>query len=167
MIKYSPSISCDINNVTGICAIVKTCSAKITTIANNFKDIYIHLNNTYVSRDAQASCQLVPSFILNKDIHPFGISHPKYHCFMNYVIQLHFSILRTSSHNFQFNSSTGGSLSEFLYETAHSASSFTDVDAFKFRLVQYDKFYGGQNQEDSSGCLMMLIKLISKGSVPY
>ena len=39
MIKYSPSVSCDINNVMGINAIVKTCSVKITTIASNFNDI--------------------------------------------------------------------------------------------------------------------------------
>ena len=37
----------------------------------------------------------------------------------------------------------------------------------KFRLVQYDKFYGGQTQEDASECLTMLIELINKGSVPY
>ena len=65
---------------------------------------------------------------------------------MNSVIQFLFSILRAISHNFQFNSSTGGSISIFLFETAHisSASSSTDVDALKFRLVQYDKFDGGK-----------------------
>ena len=42
MIKYSPSVSCDINDVTGINAIVKTYSVKITTIANNFKDVCIN-----------------------------------------------------------------------------------------------------------------------------
>ena len=41
IIKYSPSVSCDISNVTGINDIVKTSSVKITTIASNFKDIYI------------------------------------------------------------------------------------------------------------------------------
>ena len=222
MTKNSPSVSCDMNNVTGINVIVKTCSVKITTIAN--KDIYINkpplptdvfedvntpipcinttdiggiegydsyslkyiakcstlsyenippsvllgdenLNNTYVSRDA--SCQLVPLFILNKHIHPFGISNPKNHCYMNSVIQLLFSILRTIGHNFQLNSSPKGSLSKFLFEIAHSASSSTDVGALKFRLVQYDKFYGGQNQQDSSECLTMLIERINKGSVPY
>ena len=205
MIKYSPSVSWDMNKVMGINAIVKICSVKITTIASNFKDIYMNkpplptdvskaanspiscisttdiddiegsnsyslndiamcstlpsenippsvllgdenLNNTYVSRDAQASCNLVAHFKLNKHIHPFGINNPKYHCYMNSVIQLLFSILRTISHNFQFNFSTEGSLSKFLFETAHSASSSTDVDALKFRLVQYDKFYGGQNR---------------------
>ena len=53
------------------------------------------------------------------------------------------------------------------YHAAHSASNSTDVDALKFRLVQYDKFYGGEKQEDASECLMMLIELINKGSVPY
>ena len=86
---------------------------------------------------------------------------------MNSVIQLLFSILRTISHNFQFNSSTEGSISKFLFEIAHSASSSTDVDALKFRLVQYDKLYGGEKQEDASECLMMLIELINKGSVLY
>ena len=76
-------------------------------------------------------------------------------------------MLRTISQNFQFNSNTEGSLSKFLFETAQSASGSTDVDALKFRLVQYDKFYGGQNQQDGSECLMMLIELINKGSVPY
>ena len=42
MIKYSPPVSCDTNNVTGINAIVKICSVKITTIASNLKDIYIN-----------------------------------------------------------------------------------------------------------------------------
>ena len=85
---------------------------------------------------------------------------------MNFVIQLLFSILRTISHNFQFNSSTEGSISKFLFEIAHSASSSTDMDALKFWLVQCDKFYGGEQQEDGSKCLMMLIELINKGSVP-
>ena len=86
---------------------------------------------------------------------------------MNYVIQILFSIRRTICHNFQFNSSTKGSISKFLFEIAHSASSSTDVDALKFRLVQYDKFYGGEKQEDASECLRMLTEHFNKGSVPY
>ena len=38
--------------------------------------------------------------------------------------------------------------------------------ALKLRLVQYDAFFGCQNQEDASECPMMLIKLINKGSEP-
>ena len=42
------------------------------------------------------------AIILNKNVHPFG----KYHCYLNSAIQLPFPILRTISHNFQFNSGT-------------------------------------------------------------
>ena len=119
-----------------------------------------------MSRDAEASCHLVAPFILNKHIHPFGIINPKNHCYMNSVMQLLFSSLRTISHNFLFNSSTEGSISKFLFEIAHNASSSTDVDGLKFRPVQYDKSYSGEKQKDSSECLMMLMELI-KGSVPY
>ena len=41
------------------------------------------------------------------------------------------------------------------------------MNALKFRIVQYDTFYGGQIQQDSSECLMTLIEVINKGSVTY
>ena len=106
-------------------------------------------------------------FLLWTNIHPFGIINPKNHCYMNSVIQLLFSILRIINQNFQFNSSTEGSISKFLFEISCGASSSTDVDILKFRLVQYDKFNGGEQQEDASEWLMMLTELINKGSVPY
>ena len=96
-----------------------------------------------------------------------SIINPQNHCYMNSVIQLLFSILGTISQNFLFNSGTEGSISKFLFEISCSTSSSTDVDALKFRLVQNDKFYSGEQQEDASECLMMLIELINKGSVPY
>ena len=65
------------------------------------------------------------------------------------VIQLLFSIPRTTSQNFPFDSSTEGYISKFIFEIAHSASSSTDVDSLKFRLVQYDKFHSGEKQEDA------------------
>ena len=40
------------------------------------------------------------------------------------------------------------------------------VDALKFRLVQCDTFYGGQSQQNNLECLMMLVEVINKGSVP-
>ena len=42
-----------------------------------------------------------------------------------------------------------------------------DVDAFNVRLEQYDTFYNCQVQHDGLECLMMLIEVINKGSVPY
>ena len=126
-----------------------------------------NLNITHVLRDAQASCRVVLPFILNKHTHPLGISNPKYHCYMNSVTHYSVSTIRPTSHNFQFNCSMRNSLSTCLYETAHRSSSSTNVDALKFRLAQYDAFYDGQIQQDSSECLTMLIQVINKGSIPY
>ena len=41
-----------------------------------------------------------------------------------------------------------------------------DVDALKFQLVRHDIFYNGQNQQDSTECLLMIINIIDKGSMP-
>ena len=81
-----------------------------------------NLNQTYMSRDV-IWFQLL--FWTNKSTLLELVT--QYHCYMNPVIQLLFSIHRTIGHNFQFISSTEGSLSEFLFETAHSESSSTDV----------------------------------------
>ena len=59
-----------------------------------------NLNNVYVSIDTQASCQLVPPFILNNHFHPLGSSSPKCHSYMNSVIQLLFSILWNNQSSF-------------------------------------------------------------------
>ena len=40
------------------------------------------------------------------------------------------------------------------------------MDALKFQLVHHDTFYNGQNQQDSTECLMRLISIIHKGSLP-
>ena len=53
-----------------------------------------------------------------------------------------------------------------MLQTAHNACNSKDVDALKFQLVRHDIFYNGQNQEDSSECLLMLINIIHKGSMP-
>ena len=66
-------------------------------------------------------------------------------------------IPRTIGHTFQFNSSTEDSLKECLFDTAHGANNSRDVDILKLLLTQYDKFYSGLIQKDSSECLMMLI----------
>ena len=51
----------------------------------------------------------------------------------------------------------------FSYSTKYISK---DVDALKFQLVRHDTFYNGQNQQDINECLMMLINIIHKGSMP-
>ena len=53
-----------------------------------------------------------------------------------------------------------------MLQTAHNACNSKDVDALKFQLIRHDIFYDGQNQEDSTECLLMLINIIDKGSMP-
>ena len=50
LIKYSPPVFCDINDVTGINDIVKRCSVIITTITSSFMDVCI--NKPPLSNDA-------------------------------------------------------------------------------------------------------------------
>ena len=40
------------------------------------------------------------------------------------------------------------------------------MDALKFQQVRHDTFCNGQNQQDSTECLLMLINIIHKGSLP-
>ena len=60
----------------------------------------------------QTPCQLAPPFIINKHIHPSEICNPKYHCYLNSLIQALPPLFGTISYNFQFKSSTEGSLSQ-------------------------------------------------------
>ena len=83
----------------------------------------------------------------------------------NCVLQLIFSILR-NIYTSPFNSSTEGTLLKCIFHTAHNARNSKDVDALEFQLVRHDTFYNGQNQQDSTKCLLMSINIIHKGSMP-
>ena len=84
----------------------------------------------------------------------------------NSVLQLIFSIFWNNSYTSPFNSSTEGILLKCVFQTAQNARNSKDVDALKFQLVCNDTFYYGQNQQDSTECLLMLIDIIHKGSMP-
>ena len=64
-----------------------------------------------------------------------------------------------------FNSSTHGTLLKCIFHTAYNARHSKDVDALKFQRILHDIFYNGQNQQDSTECLLMLINIIHKGSL--
>ena len=75
-------------------------------------------------------------------------------------------MFRNISYTSPFNSSTEGTLLKCMLQTAHNACNSKDVDALKFQSVRHDIFYNGQNQEDSTECLLILINIIHKGSRP-
>ena len=97
---------------------------------------------------------------------PLAQRTPNSNVFNNSVLQLIFSIFWNSSYTFPFNSSTEGTLLKCIFHTAHNARHSKDVDALKFQLVRHDTSYNGQNQQDSAECLLILINIIHKGSLP-
>ena len=86
--------------------------------------------------------------------------------FFNSVFQLIFSIFRNNSYTSLFDSSTDGTLLKCLFHTAHNARHSKDVDALKFQIVRHDVFFNAENQQDSTECLLMLINIIHKSSLP-
>ena len=123
-------------------------------------------NTVYTSGDTRIFSQSHPLPLITEHKHPFGLKNPKFQCFFNSVLQLIFSIFRNNSYTSPFNSSTEGTLLKCMLQTAHNAYNSKDVDALKFQLVRHDIFYNGQNQQDSTECLLMLINIIDKGSMP-
>ena len=124
------------------------------------------MNDDYPSGDSRICSQLHPQSFTTEHIHPFGITNPKFQCFLNSILQALFPILRNIRFEFQFTSGIEGVLLKCLFETAQNACKSRDVDALKFRLIKYDSFYNGQIQQDSSECLMMLMDIMKKGSLP-
>ena len=123
-------------------------------------------NTFYTSGDTRIFSQSHPLPLITEHKHPFGLKNPKFQCFFNSVLQLIFSIFWNNSYTSPFNSSTEGTLLKCMLQTAHNACNSKDVDALKFQLVRQDIFYNGQNQEDSTECLLMLININHKGSMP-
>ena len=130
---------------------------------------FLPANNTeYTSGDTRIFSQLHPPLLINEHKHPFGIKNPKFQCFLNYVLQLIFSIFRNNSYTSPFNYSTEGTVLRCIFHTAHNDNAHNSKDgaALKFQLVRQNTFYNGQNQQDSTECLLVLINIIHKGSMP-
>ena len=123
-------------------------------------------NTEYTSGDTRIFSQLHPPLLIDEHKHPFGIKNPKFQCFFNSVLQLIFSNFRNNSYTSPFNSCTKSTILKCFFYTTHNAHHSKDVDALKFQLVRHDTFYNGQHQQDSTECLLMLINIIHKGSLP-
>ena len=97
---------------------------------------------------------------------PLALRIPNSNVFFNSVPHLIFAILRNNIYTSPFNSGTEDTLLKCISETKHNACNSKDLDALKFQLVHHDTFYNGQIQQDSIECLLMLIDIIIKGSIP-
>ena len=170
------------NNVTEINTIVKICSVKITAIASKFKDTCINWLNIFIflfrhkppfSTNVFEFVNIPISCIDTTDLYDVGESNS--HSLRDIakcstLAYENIPLLESWVMKIQIIHMCQETLRHLdiwlplLFWT--NASSSTDVDAPKFWLVQYDILYGGEKQ-DASDCLMMLVELINKGSVPY
>ena len=86
--------------------------------------------------------------------------------FFKFCHSVNLSNFRNNSNTPPFNSSTEGTLLRCLLQTAHNACNSKDVDAPKFKWVRHNTFYNGQNQLDSTECLLMFIYVTIRAPCP-
>ena len=99
-------------------------------------------------------------------VHPFGIKNPKNHCFINVILQIIYSVWRSTQQKTHINNCVGGKISECLFDTAHKTTSAQEVETLKLQLSTYNSFFTGEIQEDACECLMLLIGIMGKGFGP-
>ena len=95
-------------------------------------------------------------------VHPFGIKNPKKHCFINVILQIIYSVLRSTHQKIYINNCVEGKISECLFDTAHKTPSAQEVETLKLQLSTYNSFFTGEIQEDACECLMLLIEIMDK-----
>ena len=169
-VNASPPYTLDIDDSGGnnSCSLSDVAECSIILDKNTPPSEFLPDSNTvYTSGDTRIFSQSHPLPLINEHKHPFGLNNPKFQCFFNSVLQLIFSLIFwNNSYTSPFNSSMECTLLKYMLQTAHNACNSKDVNALKFQLVHHDIFYNGQNQGDSTGCLLMLINIIHKGSMP-
>ena len=105
----------------------------------------------------------IPKLITSSHVHPFGIRNPKNHCFVNVILQMIHSVLRTTHQKMYFKNCVEGKISECLFDTAHKTPSAQEVETLKLQLSTYNNFFTGETQEGACECLMLLIEIMDKG----
>ena len=69
---------------------------------------------------------------------------------MNAVFQYSICILKTTNHNWKFDTSLETHISECLFDTAFNVSNSHLVGTLKLKLSKYSKFYTGVAQWNAS-----------------
>ena len=74
-------------------------------------------------------------------VHPFGIKNPKKHCFVNAILQIIHSVLRSTHQQIYINNCVEDKISECLFDTAHKTPSAQEVETLKLQLSTYNNFF--------------------------
>ena len=124
----------------------------------------IWLDLTWSNYEAYNSGNLphIPKLTSSNHGHPFGIKNPKNHCFANVILQIIYSVLRTTHQKIYINKCVEGKISECLFDTAHKTPSAQEVETLKLQLSTHNSFFTGEIQEDTCECPMLLIEIMDK-----
>ena len=79
-------------------------------------------------------------------VYHFGIKDPKNHCFVNVILQIIYSVLRSTHQKIYINNCVEGKISECLFDTAHKTRSAQEVETLKLQLSTYNSFFTGEIQ---------------------
>ena len=130
---------------------------------NNASDDEVQNQKTYYSAYYSGNLPHTPKLTSSSHVHPFGIKNPKYHCFVNAILQIIYSVLRSTRQTIYINNCVEGKISEFLFDTAHKIPSAQEMEILKLQLSTYNNFFSGEMQEDAHQCLKLLINIMDKG----
>ena len=104
----------------------------------------------------------IPKLTTSSHVQPFGIRNPKNHCCVNVILQIVYSVLRTTHHKMYNNNCVEGKISDCLFDTTHKTPSAQEAETLKLLLSSYNSFFTGETQEDACKCLMLLIEIMDK-----
>ena len=82
----------------------------------------------------------IPKLTSSSHVHPFGITNPKNHCFVNVILQIIYSVLRYTHQKMYINNCVEGKISECLFDTAHKTPCAQGVETLKLQLSTYNSF---------------------------
>ena len=108
----------------------------------------------------------IPKSTSSSHVHPFGIKNPKKHCFINVILQIIRSVLRSTQQKIHINNCVKGQTTVPAHKTAHKTPSAQEVETLKLQLSTYNSFFTGEIQEDACECLMLRIEIMEKGFGP-
>ena len=72
------------------------------------------------------------------NVHPFCIKNPENHCYVNVILQIIYSVLRTTHQKIYMNNCVEGKISECLFDTEHKTSG--TQEALKLQLSTCNGF---------------------------
>ena len=74
----------------------------------------------------------IPKLTSSSHVHPFGIKNTKNHCFINVILQLIYSVLRSTQQKIHINNCVEGKILERLFDTARVATLWPGQNSLPF-----------------------------------